>query len=52
MFNFLFDDGNAFGNAIITTPLSEALVLMSKTGNTYDLKFSNTNSFGAGSSFG
>ena len=51
-FSFLFNDGNAFGNADITTPLSEVLVLISQTGNTYDLKFSNINPFGGGSGSG
>ena len=53
-FSFLFDDGNSFGNADITTPLSEVLVLISQTGNTYGLKFSNTNpsGFGGGSGSG
>ena len=40
-FSFLFVDGNSFGNADIATPLNEVLVLISQTGNTYDLKFSN-----------
>jgi hypothetical protein len=48
-FSFLFDDGSAFGNADITTPLSEVLVLISQNGNTYDLRFSNTSLFGGGS---
>ena len=47
-FSFIFDDGNSFGNANITTPLSEVLVLISQTSNTYDLKFSNINPFGGG----
>ena len=52
-FCFRFDDGNAFGNADIITPLSEVLVLISQTGNTYDLKFSNTDpSVLGGSLFG
>ena len=51
-FSFVFDDGNSFGNANITTPLSEVLVLISQTGNTYDLKFSNINPFGGGSGSG
>jgi len=49
-FSFRFDDGNAFGNADIITPLSEVLVLISQTGYTYDLKFSNTNPSGFGGS--
>ncbi|MFT5338689.1 MAG: hypothetical protein ACI9IO_000418 [Cyanobium sp.] len=51
-FSFLFNDGNAFGNADITTPLSEVLVLISQTGNTYNLKLSNINPFGGGGSLG
>jgi hypothetical protein len=47
-FDFLFDDGNAFGNADITTPASEVLVLISQNENTYNLRFSNTNPFGGG----
>jgi hypothetical protein len=47
-FSFLFDDGNTFGNSDIATPLNEVLVLISQAGNTYDLKFSNTNPFGGG----
>ena len=47
-FSFLFDGGNSFGNADIATPLNEVLVLISQTGNTYGLKFSNTDPFGGG----
>lgn len=51
-FDFLFDDGNAFGNAELTTPPSEVLVLISQNGNKYNLRFGNTdpngNGFGTG----
>lgn len=47
-FSFLFDGGATFGNRDIKTPTSEVLVLISKTGNSLKLNFSNTNGFGSG----
>jgi MYXO-CTERM domain-containing protein len=47
-FSFLFDGGAAFGNSDINTPTSEVLVVISKSGNSLKLNFSNTDSFGSG----
>jgi MYXO-CTERM domain-containing protein len=51
-FNFAFSGGDAYGNRNIVTPTSEVLVLISKSGNSLKLNFSNTNGFGSGPGFG
>src|SRR4051812_43251188 len=46
--SFAFDDGAAFTEADIVTPLSEVLVVLSTTGTTRRLQFSNAGDFGSG----